>query len=864
MVEPLDALRAALADRYRIERQIGEGGMAVVYLAEDLKHERRVAIKVMRPEVVALFGVDRFLREIKVTAKLSHPHILPLHDSGETGGFLFYVMPYVEGESLRQRLASGPMTPDEAFAVARGIIDALDYAHAHGIVHRDIKPENILLQDGHPFVADFGLAMSPTREGQDRLTQTGIAIGTLAYMSPEQIHSGAVDARTDQYAFACVLHEMLAGERPYGWSNPEGVSQPTTFDPATRRPPAARLPRRVDSAVRRALSVAAEDRYATMREFGLAIGGPAKTRAASRWPRVRPLTYGAAAVLALGAGAGWFAWPFVSEPSPDDNRFARSLAVLYFDNQIPPGPARRMGDALTDELISRLARIRRLRVVSSLDVARYRSGPRKSAVDVAKELNVDAVLEGAVREENGELLLSASLLDGEHGFVMWSGTFETDGSRIFETQTQLTTGIVSGMALELSGTERRAIHRAPTRAASAYQLYLRGHGHLTRWDAAGIDSAVNLLSAALEADAGFADAHAQLAFAHLIQAYFGYASGEELLRRIEDHSHEALAIEPTNETALLADAAPNLLRLRSGQQLSPWEGRKLILAFNRLIERNPDSPTGNLGLAHFYLWLKKDTTKAKVLLRRTIASVDAALLGDQQNQFVRGMGAQASGMLALILSAEGNTRGAIDLTELSLQYSPGVSRTLSQLARLYSASGDYERAIATTQQALRLRPTPTDSGRDYVNLGSQLYLARRFGEAERAFADAFTRLDRVDDDLRDYALLYWLAVAHRTGAYTEPRRHLQRPNSRSRPKSEWTASLLEFYDGRLDAGLLLDRAKREWQRCEAFYVMGARALAEGRPQEARRYFESAVATGMTSYFEYDFAKVELDLMSKDR
>src|SRR5262245_41382412 len=217
MSDPLTRLTAALSDRYRIERTLGQGGMATVYLAHDLKHDRRVALKVLRPELAAVIGAERFLAEIKLTANLQHPHILPLFDSGEADGFLYYVMPFVEGESLRQRLHREKQLPvDDAVRIAREVADALDYAHRHGVIHRDIKPENILLHDGRALVADLGIALAASKAGSTRMTETGMSLGTPQYMSPEQaMGEREITARSDVYALGVVLYEMLTGEPPF-------------------------------------------------------------------------------------------------------------------------------------------------------------------------------------------------------------------------------------------------------------------------------------------------------------------------------------------------------------------------------------------------------------------------------------------------------------------------------------------------------------------------------------------------------------------------------------------------------------------------------------------------------------------------
>ena len=277
MSDPITRLNAALEGRYRIESELGQGGMATVYLADDLKHERKVALKVLKPELAAVVGAERFLAEIKTTANLQHPHILPLFDSGEADTFLFYVMPYVEGETLRDRLGREKQLPvDEAVRIASDVAEALHAAHEQGVIHRDIKPANILLSKGRPLVADFGIALAVSAAGGGRLTETGLSMGTPFYMSPEQASADReASAASDVYSLGCVLYEMLVGEPPYVGSSAQAVLAKILMADAPA-PTAARtsIPANVDAAIRRALEKLPADRFTGAQEFAKALVDP--------------------------------------------------------------------------------------------------------------------------------------------------------------------------------------------------------------------------------------------------------------------------------------------------------------------------------------------------------------------------------------------------------------------------------------------------------------------------------------------------------------------------------------------------------------------------------------------------------------
>jgi len=315
MTDPLPRLTAALADRYRIERELGQGGMATVYLAQDLKHDRRVAVKVLRPELAAVIGAERFLSEIKTTANLQHPHILPLFDSGEADSFLFYVMPYVEGESLRDRIDREKQLPvADAVRIGAEVASALDYAHRHNVIHRDIKPENILLHDGRALVADFGIALAASKAGGTRMTETGMSLGTPTYMSPEQaMGEREITARSDVYALGCVVYEMLLGEPPFTGPTAQSiVAKVMTAEPAALSAQRKSIPPDVEDAVLTALEKLPADRFASAAEFAMALGGGPTPSLSSRSTRALPTRPAAPlprllwlALIAMAAVTGW-------------------------------------------------------------------------------------------------------------------------------------------------------------------------------------------------------------------------------------------------------------------------------------------------------------------------------------------------------------------------------------------------------------------------------------------------------------------------------------------------------------------------------------------------------------------------------
>jgi serine/threonine-protein kinase len=437
----LERVQKAFEGSYVVERELGSGGMATVYLAHDLKHDREVALKVLRPELSAALGSDRFSREIRIAARLSHPHILPLHDSGETAGIVFYVMPYAEGESLRARVdREGPLPVPEAVRILREIIDALAYAHGHGVVHRDIKPDNVMLSGRHAVVMDFGVAKAVSDAGsQNRMTTAGIAIGTPAYMAPEQASADPnIDHRADIYAIGVMGYELLTGKPPFGG----GSAAMVLSAHMTQRPkpiPELRpgVPLALSEMIMKCLEKEPENRWQSAEQMmpilealGTPSGGmtPAATAAirATRKSRPRwlvPVVAATGLIAALGGGA----LLMKGKGAATDSTSApiRRLAVLPLQNLSGDPSQDGLVDGLHDALITELTQRSGLTVISRTSVMRYRR-TEKSLVDIARELNADAILEGSVQRSGSHTVINANLVQAANERSLWAQSYERD------------------------------------------------------------------------------------------------------------------------------------------------------------------------------------------------------------------------------------------------------------------------------------------------------------------------------------------------------------------------------------------------------------------------------------------------------
>ena len=575
-----EQLQRALADRYTVERELGRGGMATVYLARDLRHKRPVALKVLHPELAQALGPERFLREIETVARLQHPHILTVHDSGETAGQFWFTMPFVEGESLRDRLRRETQLPvDDAIRIATDAARALEYAHEHGIIHRDIKPENLLLtRDGSTLVADFGIARALS-EDLEQLTQTGMSVGTPAYMSPEQAAGNRhLDARTDVYSLGAVLYEMLAGETPFTGPTAQAIIAKRLSGevPQVRRVRSS-VPEGLQQAVTKALAPVAADRFASAAEFARALqpsvatptgtpivplapaGGDGRSPTAEvRARRRMPV---AAVTLGLGVligGGVLFAWRR-SHPGVEETGGAKVLAVLPFENLGDSADAY-FADGVGDEVRGKLSQLAGLAVIARASSNEYKR-TTKTQQQIARELGAEYLLTATVRWEKhpdgtSRVRVSPELVRVAPGVApttKWQQGFDAALTDVFQVQADIAGRVAQAMNLALGDSVKHELAAKPTQSLPAYDAFLRGRAALQS-DSSGSDrQAVAAFEQAVALDSTFVEAWAQLAEAQgRLYSRTPTPAGAETVRRTAERT---LALAPTRSEGHEALAA---------------------------------------------------------------------------------------------------------------------------------------------------------------------------------------------------------------------------------------------------------------------------------------------------------------------
>jgi serine/threonine-protein kinase len=757
-------IQIGLADRYRLERELGRGGMATVFLAHDLRHDRPVALKVLHPELAATLGPERFQREIRTTARLQHPHILPVLDSGDAATQLWYTMPYVEGESLRDRLRrEGQLPLDVALQIAREVADALSYAHSQGIVHRDIKPENILLSRGHALVADFGIARAVQVADVEQLTATGMAVGTPAYMSPEQADGTSnVDGRSDLYSLGCVLYEMLTGEVPYTGRTPQAVIAKRMLEPLPHvRTLRHGVPEAVEQAIRRALAVTPADRFATAAEFAQAMAQPhpgsstSSTPAAQPPGRLRRVPIGLSALalgLLLGLGV-LLAW-LRARPEPGVAGPKR-LAVLPFEN-LGDSASEYFADGVTDAVRGKLAAIPSLQVTARSSSSQYKHA-RKSPQMIGQELGVQYLLTGTVRWENGaggqnRVQVSPELVQVATGSTEWQAPFDAALTDVFQVQADIAGRVADALNVTLGVAQRQTLAAKPTGSLPAYDAFLKGEeasAHLTRFDAGSLQRAIDFYERAVALDSTFVDAWTQLARAHAL-SYYSVTPTPAAATAAKQAADRVEALAPGSPAAALArgiyldlvqhDAPEALTVLQAGLQADPRNVELLaMVAIREQDVGHLDSALALLRRAQALdprsLIVSQTQALTLLFLRRypeSLAASERALsLGPHDLQSIA--------IKVDVLLAQGDLAGARAVLSAA---TAGVDPI--DLATFLAVYGDKVWALDTAQQdlLLRLRPNQGAFGNDRGAWGlaiAQIYYLRGDRTEAKVYADSARR-----------------------------------------------------------------------------------------------------------------------------
>jgi eukaryotic-like serine/threonine-protein kinase len=662
-----------------VERELGGGGMSAVYVAEEMKHGRRVVLKILKPEIAASIGTQRFLREITIVARLTHPHIVPLLDSGEVGGLLYFVAPYLEEGSLRDRItARKRLSADDALRIAREIAGAIDYAHRQGFVHRDVKPENILFADGHCLLADFGIARVLAAPAEDA-TQAGIALGTPEYMSPEQA-AGERDlsGASDIYSLGCVLYEMLAGVPPFRTGNPRStMARHVTEQPSPIRALRPEVPIALEQALLRALAKDPAARFATASEFVAACSS-----AAAR---------------------------------PPATTASRSIAVLPFANGSPEPELEYLSDGLTEELINALARVQRLRVAPRSSVFSLKDKARDPR-SIGALLGVSHVLEGMVRKSGNRLRITVQLTHADTVRVVWSERFDRELSDVFDVQDEIARTIVSTLLTTSLSDAEAHVPKAPRAVnEAAYRLYLRGRYAWNKRSAEGAREAIQWFEQAVAEDPGYAPAYAGLADAYALHVDYRSVPVAEGFAHAKEYARKAIALDET-----LAEAHASLAWTLF---IHDWDWDAAARAFTRAIELDPRYATAHQWYAFLLVALGRPAEG--LLEAHTAAELDPASVSIR-----RSLG-WAYYYNRRYDEARAHLMRAVEMNPLA-------EETYRIVGLAWAAQGEHDEAVRVLREAAAL---PTAGSYAQSILAYALALRGDRGEAEAIRRALHARLD---------------------------------------------------------------------------------------------------------------------------
>lgn len=734
--------------------------MATVYRARDVKHDRTVAVKVLHPVLAEALGAERFLREVQITARLNHPHILPLLDSGAAEGLLYYVMPFVEGESLRERLErEGQLGISEALRITREVADALGHAHSLGIVHRDVKPENILLSGAHAVVADFGIARAFDAGAAQRLTETGIVIGTPTYMSPEQSSgAAAVDGRSDLYALGCVAFEMLTGEPPYvGPSAMAITSRKLTEDVPPLRTRRPSVGAGAADAIERALARTPADRFRTAQEFSDALGA-AVTTGEREGPAAMPTRafpwWAVAAVAALVVVGAWAVSVTRGGGSSGAGSLNSTVAVLPFEFLSADSTQAYIADGLTDEIITSLSMVEGIRVASrTSSTLLARQG--LDIATLAERLNVHTVLEGSIRATRSRVRVSARLIQVADGSpTIWSQSFERDADDVLRIQEEIAGAIVSALTGQLGASQASAVASGTT-DPEAYDLYLQGRSLRLRQTEQGLNSAVEFFRASIAKAPDFARAHAGLGEALAVLGFYEYQLPREVFPAAARAAEAALQLDPRNASALATAAYVKLYH--------DWDLPAAERAFRLAIDADPNAAIAHQWYAN-YLTAARQFDDAEREFRRALqldpaapvrhaAAIWAQLYRGDANRAVetyhRVVAIDSSYALSFqwgsqALQVAGRYAEAVAAAEWAHTLSNGGTSFAATLAQAHAANGNAAEARRLLREVERAAVVPTyDVAKVYLALGDRAAALRWLERAYEARSHSLVLL-RID------------------------------------------------------------------------------------------------------------------------
>jgi serine/threonine-protein kinase len=760
-----ERLRSELADRYRLERELGRGGMATVFLAQDLRHDRPVALKVLHPELAASLGPERFQREIKIAARLQHPHILPVHDSGETAGRLWFTMPFVEGESLRDRLNRQKQLPiEDAVRITTEAARALDYAHRHGVIHRDIKPENILLtREGDTLVADLGIGRALDSAGtDDKLTETGVIIGTPAYMSPEQAAGEReLDGRSDLYSLGVVLYEMLAGEPPFTGPTVQAIlARRFTGEVPRAREARPSVPEVVEQALVKVLARVPADRFQTAADFARALAPPVPTMPAVVAPTQQaptqpigpppvaptaPVTQPrprrvAAPAFVLGllvmASMGMFLLSRHHRATEDHGTGPRRLAVLPFEN-LGPAEDEYFADGVTDAVRGKLTGIPGLEVTARGSSSQYKNTP-KGPQQIGEELGVQYILTGTVRWEKSpggqsRVQVSPELIQVSTEAAKWQQPFDAPLTDVFQVQADIAGRVAQALDVALGAGRRDELEEKPTQNLTAYDAYLKGEevsNAMGTTDPPTLRQALGHYEKAVGLDSAFALAWARLSEAHAL-LYFLTAPRAEDRDAARAAAERALALAPKRPEGRLAlgsyhyrvthDYTRALEQFALGQRVAPRDAELLV---------------------------------ATALTEQTLGRWEAALQHLQEAQTIDPRSVNTARRLARTLLWLRRYPEALRVSDQGLALAPASLEILQNKAMVYLAQGD----LAGAQTVLRDAPKEIEPEVLASYLGTDWDLAWVLDEQQRRLLVRLP-LSAFDDNRANWGLVLAQAYA---------------------------------------------------------------------------------------------------------